>query len=119
MSVHTSGVAQNANGETPFPQPLQPSGALEQFAYEDITPVIGREFPHLNVVDDLLNSPNADAMIRDLAIASKIVKPSPSNDRSSNSSDCHQSLSAASFSSVHRTISQKTSKDNSSVAWVS
>lgn len=55
----------------PFPAPLQPSGALEQFTYEDNTPVIGREFRDLNVVDDLLNAPNADALIRDLAITSK------------------------------------------------
>ncbi|KAJ6135532.1 taurine dioxygenase family protein, partial [Penicillium capsulatum] len=53
---------------TAFPEPLHQSGALEQFAYEDNTPVIGREFRDLNVVNDLLNAPNADALIRDLAI---------------------------------------------------
>lgn len=59
------------NGKS-FPEPLQQSGALEQqFTYEDNTPVIGREFPDLNVVDDLLNSSNADALIRDLAITSE------------------------------------------------
>ena len=57
------------NGETSYPQPLQPSGALDKFDHEDVTPVIGREYPHLNVVDDMLNAENADELIRDLAIA--------------------------------------------------
>lgn len=74
MNVQTSDVSQNSKNQISFPEPLQPSGVLEQVAYEDITPVIGREFPHLNVVNDLLNSPNADTLIRDLAITSKTVQ---------------------------------------------
>ncbi|KAI5207810.1 taurine dioxygenase family protein [Aureobasidium subglaciale] len=54
--------------QSSFPKPLKQSGALEKFAYEETTPVIGREFSDVNIVDDLLNAPNADELIRDLAI---------------------------------------------------
>jgi hypothetical protein len=53
-----------------FPNPLKQSGALEKFSYEETTPVIGREFLNVNIVDDLLNASNADELIRDLAITS-------------------------------------------------
>lgn len=53
-----------------FPQPLKQSGALEQFKFEETTPVIGREFLNVNIVDDILNASNADELIRDLAITS-------------------------------------------------
>ena len=53
---------------TSFPKPLKSSGTLEKFEYEDVTPCIGREFSTLNVVDDILNSPDCDRLIRDLAI---------------------------------------------------
>jgi hypothetical protein len=51
-------------------KPLQFSGSLDQFKSEDITPVIGTEFPEANVVE-WLNAPNADELLRDLAIKSK------------------------------------------------
>ncbi|KAK2606828.1 hypothetical protein N8I77_005553 [Diaporthe amygdali] len=51
-----------------FPEPLKSSGALVKFVYEDTTPVIGREFPRLNIVNDLLHATNSDELIRDLAI---------------------------------------------------
>ncbi|RDW61676.1 putative alpha-ketoglutarate-dependent sulfonate dioxygenase-2 [Coleophoma crateriformis] len=47
---------------------LKSTGSLDGFKYDDLTPVIGTEFPELNIVDDLLNSPDADRLIRDLAI---------------------------------------------------
>ncbi|CAI4219796.1 unnamed protein product [Parascedosporium putredinis] len=50
------------------PEPLKPSGALDQFNHVEVTPVIGREYPHVNVVDDLLNAGNSDELLRDLAI---------------------------------------------------
>lgn len=56
--------------ERPFPEPLKLSGALDKFEYEDTTPVIGREYHNVNIVDDLLKSPNADELLRDLAINS-------------------------------------------------
>ncbi|KAH8885950.1 taurine dioxygenase family protein [Thozetella sp. PMI_491] len=51
-----------------YPQPLRLSGALEKFKYEESTPAIGREFFDVNIVDDLLNAPDADDLLRDLAI---------------------------------------------------
>ncbi|KAM3537378.1 hypothetical protein ARSEF1564_009699 [Beauveria bassiana] len=51
-----------------YPEPLKLSGALDQFEFEETTPVIGREYAKLNIVDSLLNAPNADKLVRDLAI---------------------------------------------------
>ncbi|KAJ5082536.1 hypothetical protein N7532_011579 [Penicillium argentinense] len=51
-----------------YPAPLQLSGALDKFSFEETTPAIGREFHNVNIVDDLLNAPNADELVRDLAI---------------------------------------------------
>lgn len=52
--------------------PLKKNGALDAaFPFEDSTPVIGREYPTANIVDDLLNAPNSDELLRDLAITSK------------------------------------------------
>jgi hypothetical protein len=56
--------------KTEYPAPLKPSGALDVFKFEETTPVIGREYPSVNIVDDLLNAPNSDELVRDLAIAS-------------------------------------------------
>lgn len=53
-----------------YPAPLKLSGALDKFSFEDTTPVIGREFVNVNIVNDLLNAPNADDLVRDLAITS-------------------------------------------------
>ena len=62
------------NGDHGSPRPLQASGALDKFTYEDTTPVIGREFPNTNIVDDLLNADNADELVRDLAITSEHIR---------------------------------------------
>ncbi|KAF2998493.1 hypothetical protein E8E13_003319 [Curvularia kusanoi] len=52
-----------------YPSSLHKSGVLdENFKFEEATPVIGREYPTVNIVDDILNAPNADDLIRDLAI---------------------------------------------------
>ncbi|CAM1505806.1 Fc.00g114430.m01.CDS01 [Cosmosporella sp. VM-42] len=48
-------------------EPLKLSGALNDYESFDVTPVIGREFPKANLVD-LLNAPNSDDLLRDLAI---------------------------------------------------
>lgn len=53
-----------------YPEPLKPSGALDAFEHFDVTPVIGREYPKVNLVDDVINAENADELIRDLAITS-------------------------------------------------
>lgn len=54
-----------------YPAPLELSNALDDVEYDDLTPVIGREFININIVDDILNHSNADARIRDVAILSK------------------------------------------------
>lgn len=50
-----------------YPAPLKSSGSLDQYESIDITPIIGTEYPTANLVD-LINSPNADTLLRDLAI---------------------------------------------------
>ncbi|RAO68195.1 uncharacterized protein BHQ10_004207 [Talaromyces amestolkiae] len=47
--------------------PLKLSGALDGYAHKEITPVIGTEFPDANVAD-MLHAPNADELLRDLAV---------------------------------------------------
>lgn len=56
-----------------YPAPLQLSGVLDGFEHEDVTPLIGREFPKVNIVDDLLHAENADALLRDVAITSSVT----------------------------------------------
>lgn len=56
-----------SNGPS-YPEPLQLSGALDKFSFEDTTPAIGREFHDVNIVDDLLKASNSDELVRDLAI---------------------------------------------------
>lgn len=51
-------------------EPLKSSGTLEGFESIDITPVVGTEYPTANLVG-WINSPNADDLIRDLAIKSE------------------------------------------------
>ncbi|EJT78376.1 hypothetical protein GGTG_03477 [Gaeumannomyces tritici R3-111a-1] len=47
---------------------LKLSGALDKFSYEETTPITGREYLDVNIVDDLINAENADDLLRDLAI---------------------------------------------------
>ncbi|KAK0115661.1 hypothetical protein ONS96_014108 [Cadophora gregata f. sp. sojae] len=49
--------------------PLKKSGVLDAaFEFEDVTPVIGREYPKARIVEDILGAENADELIRDLAV---------------------------------------------------
>ncbi|KAM7183644.1 TauD domain containing protein [Naviculisporaceae sp. PSN 640] len=48
-------------------EPLKLTGALDVFESFDVTPVIGREYPTVDLVK-LLRAPNSDELIRDLAI---------------------------------------------------
>ncbi|KAH8695607.1 alpha-ketoglutarate-dependent sulfonate dioxygenase [Talaromyces proteolyticus] len=66
--ILTLPVREHTIGQTPYPTPLKLSGALDIFTFEDTTPVIGREFPNINIVNDLLNASNSDDLVRDLAI---------------------------------------------------
>jgi hypothetical protein len=53
-------------------EPLKTTGVLDKFDFEDTTPLIGREYISVNIVDDVLNASNADELIRDLGITSKL-----------------------------------------------
>lgn len=59
-----------ANTESYPRAPLQLSGILDQYEHFDVTPVIGREFPTVQL-KDLINAPNADDLLRELAIISE------------------------------------------------
>ena len=84
-------VTKQAGGNTAEPwrkgqlinEPLKVSGALDsQHESFEVTPVIGREYPKLQL-RDLINAPNADELIRDLAITSESLVSShliPAND---------------------------------------
>jgi hypothetical protein len=78
LPVHSesapNGTTNGVHKEKYFPQPLRPSGKLDEFKWEDATPVIGREYPTVNIVDDLMNASNADELLRDLAITSRLRK---------------------------------------------
>jgi len=53
-------------------QPLQKSGALDAaFEFDDVTPTIGREYATAQIVEDILKAPDADDLLRDLAITSQ------------------------------------------------
>lgn len=59
------------NGAQTYASPLKKVGALDdKFKFEETTPVVGREYPDLDLVNDVLNASNADELIRDLAITS-------------------------------------------------
>ncbi len=50
--------------------PLKLTHLLDEFKSFDVTPVIGTEFPDVQLTD-WLRAPNSDALLRDLAITSK------------------------------------------------
>lgn len=82
-------------------QPLNLSGALDAYQSFDVTPVIGREFPEVQLTS-LLSAYNSHELLRDLAITSELIvfwckKSTGSNNRAS-----EQFLSAGSFSSAIR-----------------
>lgn len=63
-SINTHGVKSQL-----MKKPLETSGALDHFECFDVTPVIGREYPTLNVVE-LMESPNANELLKELAYIS-------------------------------------------------
>lgn len=52
-------------------EPLKLSGALDHLEHFDVTPVIGREYANVDLVE-LLHAPNSDELLRDLAITSSL-----------------------------------------------
>jgi thioester reductase-like protein len=87
---------------------VKATGVLDQYESFDVTPVIGREFPHANLVE-WLKSPNADELLRELALTSKHLTLDKSG--SANNSKFHKEEL---YSSASKTTSQQTSKKNSS-----
>jgi hypothetical protein len=53
-------------------EPLQLKDVLNEYEYFDVTPVIGREFPTVNL-KEWLRAPNSDELLRDLAITGKRI----------------------------------------------
>lgn len=68
-----SSVAEPSVKDFARPAPLELSGALDDFDHDDLTPIIGREFININIVDDILNAPDADNRLREIAIISIAV----------------------------------------------
>jgi hypothetical protein len=64
------GLQQNGTQNGSYREPLKKTGVIDKFEFEETTPVIGREYSKLNIVDDILGAENADELIRDLAITS-------------------------------------------------
>ena len=59
-----------SKADVPHREPLKPSGALDKYESFEVTPIIGTEFKDVNLVD-WINAPNADELLRELAITSK------------------------------------------------
>jgi len=66
---HASSVGNGTESSYHTKGPIRSTGALDQYESFDLTPVIGREFPHANLVE-WLESPNADELLRELALIS-------------------------------------------------
>jgi hypothetical protein len=61
------------SNESSFPRlPLELSGALDSFRFEESTPTIGREYFQVDIVKDILDAENGEALVRDLAITSEL-----------------------------------------------
>ncbi|RFU26482.1 hypothetical protein B7463_g9857, partial [Scytalidium lignicola] len=48
-------------------EPMKYSGSLDRLEYVDVTPIIGREYTNV-LIKDILNAPNAEQQLRDLAV---------------------------------------------------
>ena len=92
-------------------KPLVSTGALDKYDSYDITPVVGREFPHLDLTE-LINAPNADELLAELALTSTqhSLERTVRSDKLTH--ELVQSPSAASSSSANKIISPTTCKRN-------
>ena len=61
---------------TGSPAPLKLGKSLDAYEKFDSTPTIGTEFAKGVQLSELLKAPNADEIIKDLAILSKLIPPS-------------------------------------------
>lgn len=67
LPLHNKDARNNTTRQ--YPTPLKYSGSLDEYEQFDVTAVIGREFPRLQLSEIL----NDDAKIRDLAITGSIM----------------------------------------------
>ena len=101
-------------------EPLKKSGALDAaFEFDDVTPTIGREYLTAQIVEDILNAPNADNLLRDLAITSQYLPRDQirMNIQMLNHYIRTKSVNEASYSSASKKISPTTYRRSSSYAW--
>ena len=64
----TNGINGHTNGVSKLRrEPLKNSGSIDHLDFVDVTPIIGREYPTAKI-KDILNAPNAEQQLRDLAI---------------------------------------------------
>lgn len=66
---------------TSFPPPLKLGNAIDDWKFEDLTRAIGRVYPEVDLAE-VLASPKADIILRDLAITSEYP-------RHLNTASCH------------------------------
>lgn len=57
-------------GHSRLKKPLEYSGSLDNFEHTDVTPVVGRLYPTIQI-RDLLEAQNARQLLQDLAYTSK------------------------------------------------
>jgi hypothetical protein len=55
---------------------VKSTGSLDQYEHIEVTPAIGREYPHVNLVS-LLQAPNSEELLRELALTSRFSSPIP------------------------------------------
>lgn len=55
---------------TSFPAPLTLGNSIDHWKYEDLTRTLGRVYNGIDLAE-VLNAPNADELLRDLAITSE------------------------------------------------
>ena len=84
--------------------PLEPSGVLDQYEPVDLTPVLGRQFDNVQL-KALLEAPNSDELIKELAITSVSLTFSSSSS-SSSARDAHASPLSPSPSPQRRILQE-------------
>lgn len=52
---------------------VKSTGVLDQYEHIEVTPIIGREYPHAKLAQ-WLQSSNSDDLIRELALTSKLLR---------------------------------------------
>lgn len=72
MSTTVVATQTKETNESTYRKPLELKGALDHVQHFDVTPTIGREFIDVNL-KDWLRAPNADELLRDLAITSRLL----------------------------------------------